>query len=40
MFEADNAEVDSPEKLQEHGALNMNKKIDQEGLEKGAIDVK
>ena len=40
MFEAVNAEVDSPGKLQECGALNMKKKIYPEGLEKGAIDVK
>ena len=40
MFEAVNAEVDSPGKLQEHRALNMKKKLDAEGLEKRAIDVK
>ena len=40
MFEAVNAEVDSPGRLQEYGALNMKKKIGQEGLEKVAIDVK
>ena len=40
MFEAVNAEVDSPGKLQECGALNMKKKIYPEGLEKGVIDVK
>ena len=33
MFEAVNAEVDSPGELQEYGALNMKKKIDAEGLE-------
>ena len=32
MFEAVNAEVDSPGELQEYGALNMKKKIDAEGL--------
>ena len=40
MFEAVNAEVDSPGRLQEYGALNMKKKICPEGLEKWAIDVK
>ena len=40
MFEAVNAEVDSPGKLQEYGALNMKKKIDPEVLEKGVISVK
>ena len=40
MFEAVNAEVDSPGKLQEHRALNMKKKLDAEGLEKRALDVK
>ena len=40
MFEAVNAEVDSPRRLQECGALNMKKKIYPEGLEKGAIDAK
>ena len=40
MFEAVNAEVDSPGRLQEYGVLNMKKKIDPEELEKGAIDVK
>ena len=39
MFEAVHAEVDGPGKLQEYGALNMKKKIDPEGLEKGATDV-
>ena len=33
VFEAVNAEVDSPGELQEYGALNMKKKIDAEGLE-------
>ena len=40
MFEAVNAEVDSPGRLQEYGALTMKNKIDLEGVEKGAIDVK
>ena len=40
MFEAVNAEVDIPGKLQEYRALNMKKIIHPEGLEKGAIDVK
>ena len=40
MFEAFHAEVDGPEKLQELGPLNLKKKIDPEGLEKEAIDVK
>ena len=40
VFEAVHAEVDGPGKLQEYGALNMKKKLDPEGLEKGAIDVK
>ena len=40
MSEDVNAEFDSPGRFQEYGALNMKKKIDPEGLEKGAIDVK
>ena len=40
MFEEVNAEVNSSGKLQGYGALNMNKKIDPEGLEKGVIGVK
>ena len=40
MFEAFRAEVDGPEKLQELRPLNLKKKIDPEGLEKEAIDVK
>ena len=39
VFEAAHAEVDGSGKLQQYGAINM-KKIDSEGLEKGAIDVK
>ena len=39
-MEVVHAEVDGPGKLQEYGALNLKKKIDPEGLEKGAIDVK
>ena len=35
MFGAVHAEVDGPGKLQEYGALNIKKKIDPEGLEKG-----
>ena len=40
MFEAVHVEVDGPGKLQEYGPLNLKKKIDPEGLEKGQIDVK
>ena len=40
MFETVHAEVDSPGKLQEYGALNMKKKIYPEGLGNEAIDVK
>ena len=40
MFEAVHAEVHGSGKLQEYGGLNMKKKIDPEGLGKGAIDVK
>ena len=40
VFEAAHAEVDGSGKLQQYGAINMIKKIDSEGLEKGAIDVK
>ena len=40
MFEAVHAEVDGPGILQEYGALNMKEKVDPEGLEKGAVDVK
>ena len=40
VFEAVYAEVNGPGKLQEYGALNVEKKIDPERLEKGAIDVK
>ena len=40
MFEAVHAEVGGPLNLQEYGTLNMNKNIDPEGREKGAIDVK
>ena len=41
MFEAVvHAEVDGPGKLQKYGALNMKKKIDQEGLGNGTTDVK
>ena len=40
MFEAVHAEFDGPLNLQEYGTLNMNKNIDPEGREKGAIDVK
>ena len=41
VFEAVvHAEVDGPGKLQKYGALNMKKKIDQEGLGKGTTDVK
>ena len=40
MFEAVHAEVYGTRKLQEHRALNLKKKIDPQGLEKGAIDVK
>ena len=40
MFEAVHAEVHGPGKLQESRALNLKKKIDPQGLEKGAIDVK
>ena len=39
MFEAVHAEVDGAGKLQEYGPLNLKKKIDPEGLEKGEIDV-
>ena len=39
-MEVVHAKVDGPGKLQEYGALNLKKKIDPEGLEKGAIDVK
>ena len=39
-MEVVHAEVDGPGKLQEYGALNLKRKIDPEGLEKGAIDVK
>ena len=40
MFEAVHAEVDGSGKLQEYRELNMKKKIDLEGLGKGAIDLK
>ena len=40
MFEAIHAEVDGPGKLQGFGALNMKKKIDPEGIEKEATNVK
>ena len=40
MFEAVHAEVHGPGKLQESRALNLEKKIDPQGLEKVAIDVK
>ena len=42
VFEAAHAEVDGSGKLQQYGAINMKKKkkIDSDGLEKGAIDVK
>ena len=38
VFEVVHAEVDGLGKLQEYGALNMKKKIDPEGLEKGALN--
>ena len=38
MFETVHAELDGPQKLQQYGALNMKKKIDPEGLEKGALN--
>ena len=40
MLEVVHAEGDDLGQLQEYGALNMKKKIDPEGLEKGAIDTK
>ena len=40
VFEAFHVEVDGPGKLQEYGALNIKKKIDPKGFEKGAIDLK
>ena len=41
VFEAAHAEVDGSGKLQQYRAINMKKKkIDSDGLEKGAIDVK
>ena len=40
VFEAFHVEVDGPGKLQEYGALNIKKKIDPKGFEKGAIDFK
>ena len=40
MFEAVHANFDGPEKLREYGALNMKKKINPEGLEKGQLNKK